>query len=200
MLRFPGVDRRRVSEALSTARLSLTRPRAGDIDAILTITSDPRATAHNPSDALADRRQADELFTSWEAQWNRFGWGYYTLRRHGEDAVVGFCGVKAMLLRGTPVANLFYRLDPVAWGAGLATEAATAVVAFAAGHVEFPVIARVRPANVASQKVAERAGLVRAPELDVDGEDGVDWLYTAPRVVAGPVDRQRCPTGKDQGR
>jgi RimJ/RimL family protein N-acetyltransferase len=169
-----------VTESLATARLTLTRPQPDDIDAVLAITSDPRATAYNPSDALADRREADELFTYWDAQWTRFGWGYYALRRHGEKAVLGFCGIKAMRLAGKPVANLFYRLDPAAWGAGLATEAATAVVAWAATHVEFPVVARVRPANVASQKVAERAGLVRAPELDTAGEDGVDWLYRWP--------------------
>jgi RimJ/RimL family protein N-acetyltransferase len=173
-------------DRLDTARLALVRPVPDDIDAILAITSDPRATAHNPSDALADRREADELYRYWDAQWTRFGWGYYVLRRHGEAAVLGFCGLKAMALRGAPVANLFYRLDPAVWGAGIATEAATAVVAWAATNVEFPVIARVRPANIASRTVAERAGLVRAPEWDTDGSDGVDWLYVVPGATSAP--------------
>jgi RimJ/RimL family protein N-acetyltransferase len=60
----------------------------------------------------------------------------------------------------------------------VATEAATAVVAWAGLHLpEWPIIARVRPDNVASQKVAQRAGLTRAEHLDDDGEDGLDWLF-----------------------
>jgi RimJ/RimL family protein N-acetyltransferase len=83
-----------------------------------------------------------------------------------------------MRLQERPVLNLFYRLDPAAWGNGIATEAATAVVSWACDQgIGLPVAARVRPANVASARVAERAGLHRTPDLDVDGEDGLDWIY-----------------------
>lgn len=40
-----------------------------------------------------------------------------------------------------------------------------------------PVVARVRPANVASARVAVRVGLGRAERLDVEGADGLDWIY-----------------------
>jgi RimJ/RimL family protein N-acetyltransferase len=83
-----------------------------------------------------------------------------------------------MRLHHRDVLNLFYRLDPLAWGDGLATEAATAVVTWATEHVpEHPVIARVRPDNVASATVAARSGLRRAELLDAPGEDGLDWIY-----------------------
>ncbi|WP_211264037.1 hypothetical protein [Streptosporangium amethystogenes] len=39
------------------------------------------------------------------------------------------------------------------------------------------VIARVRPANTASQRVTVRAGLVRAEHLDIAGEDGLGWNF-----------------------
>jgi [ribosomal protein S5]-alanine N-acetyltransferase len=42
-----------------------------------------------------------------------------------------------------------------------------------------PLIARVRPANIASQRVAARAGLQRNESLDDHGIDGLDWIYTA---------------------
>jgi [ribosomal protein S5]-alanine N-acetyltransferase len=72
----------------------------------------------------------------------------------------------------------FYRLGPEAWGSGVATEAATAVVDWATVHrPDRPVIARVRPDNIASAKVAARAGLHRAEHLDTDGEDGLDWIF-----------------------
>jgi RimJ/RimL family protein N-acetyltransferase len=41
-----------------------------------------------------------------------------------------------------------------------------------------PIIARVRPDNVASTRVATRVGLRRAAHLDNDGEDALDWIYT----------------------
>ncbi|WP_234425979.1 hypothetical protein [Streptomyces kebangsaanensis] len=38
-------------------------------------------------------------------------------------------------------------------------------------------VARIRPANTASQRVALRAGLARAAHLDGPGEDGLDWIF-----------------------
>lgn len=48
-----------------------------------------------------------------------------------------------MTLRDEPVLNLFYRFAPACWGEGVATEAATEVVRWAAPLGE-PVVARVR--------------------------------------------------------
>jgi RimJ/RimL family protein N-acetyltransferase len=73
------------------------------------------------------------------------------------------------------VSNLFYRLDPCAWGQGVGSEAAMAVVEWSPRlHPGCPVIARVRPANHASARVALKAGLARAAELDSLGDDGPD--------------------------
>lgn len=164
-----------------TARLSLRRPTHVDVDAIWRIHSDPRACTHNPSDLLTSVGQAEELYLRWDQHWNRHGLGYWVLQPrpdHRPKATIGFCGLKVMELDGHDVLNLFYRLDPMAWGDGLATEAATAVVAWATAHLpDRPVIARVRPDNVASGKVATRAGLRRAEHLDTPGEDGPDWIY-----------------------
>jgi RimJ/RimL family protein N-acetyltransferase len=83
-----------------------------------------------------------------------------------------------MELSDMKVLNLFYRFDSAAWGQGLASEAATAVATWASRQVpHLPLIARVRPANVASQRVAIRAGLTRAEHLDGTGYDGFDWIF-----------------------
>lgn len=163
-------------DELLTTRLSLRRPENGDAAAVLAVHADPRACAHNPSDALTTMAAAEELVGRWRAHWARFGFGYWVVRRRGADPVLGFCGLKVMTLRGEPVLNLFYRFDPACWGDGVATEAATAVVRWAAPLGE-TVVARVRPANAASHRVAVRAGLTRAAHLDEEGEDGPDWLY-----------------------
>ncbi|MET8624024.1 GNAT family N-acetyltransferase [Kitasatospora sp. NPDC004669] len=167
-------------EELTTRRLSLRRPTARDVDAVLAIHLDPAACAHNPSDALASRAEAEERYGRWDALWQDRGYGYWTVRSHGASAVLGFCGIKPMELAGRPILNLFYRFDPGAWGQGFATEAATAVAAWSASAVpELPLIARIRPENLPSQRVALRAGLRRAEHLDGPGCDGFDWIYAS---------------------
>lgn len=165
-------------EEPATARLSLRRPTPDDVDAILAIHSDPAACAHNPSDALTERTEAEQLYQRWDDQWRRHGYGYWVVRHRGSARTLGFCGVKPMDLAGLRTLNLFYRFDPATWGRGLAGEAATAVVTWADRRVpRLPVVARIRPANTASQRVALRAGLVRAAHLDGPGEDGLDWIF-----------------------
>ncbi|MEV6847461.1 GNAT family N-acetyltransferase [Actinoplanes sp. NPDC051411] len=163
---------------MRTSRLDLRRPVEADIDAVWRIHTDPLACAHNPGDAISTRDEAVERWQSWDAHWERNGFGYFTVRLLPHDEPLGFCGIKRMELHGKPVLNLFYRFDPAVWGGGIATEAATAVVRWA--EEQRPgetLIARVRPENAASIKVAEKAGLRRAPELDAAGEDGLDWIF-----------------------
>lgn len=128
------------------------------------------------------RDAAEELFGRWDDHWQRFGFGYWVVRALDSDGVLGFCGVKFMQFKGERVANLFYRFDVSAWGHGFATEAAAAVTGWASEHLpDHPVIARVRPENIASQKVAAKAGLVRAEHLDGPGYDGFDWIFVLAR-------------------
>ncbi|UQU66324.1 GNAT family N-acetyltransferase [Couchioplanes caeruleus] len=177
-----------------TARLALRRPAPSDVDAMFEIHSNPDCCRHNPSDLLTDREDAKRLFLRWDDHWRRHSFGYWVAAARdagavpgaGPGATVGFCGLRFVRFREREVLNLFYRLDPAYWGTGLATEAADAVVTWAGEHLpEWPILARVRPENVPSQKVAVRAGLSRASHLDEPGEDGPDWMYTIRWPAAG---------------
>ncbi|MGN9811707.1 GNAT family N-acetyltransferase [Micromonospora sp. BQ11] len=170
------------ADEVVTARLSLRRPTPADVARIHALHTDRRACAHNPSDLLTDVAGAEDRYRAWDAHWRAYGFGYWAMRpRHDpEQAAVGFCGLKVVRWNTGEVLNLFYRLDPAVWGDGLATEAAAAVVSWAGRTVPGrPVVARVRPANVASARVAVRAGLRRAPDLDRWGEDGLDEVFTS---------------------
>ncbi|MFE3851784.1 GNAT family N-acetyltransferase [Streptomyces griseorubiginosus] len=173
-------DRSPAAVELRTDRLLLSRPTPADVDAILAVHRDPETCAHNPSDALARFEEAEALYRRWDAQWQQHGYGYWVVRRHGSAEQLGFCGIKPMELHGAPVLNLFYRFATSAWGQGFAGEAAAAVVTWASRQLPgLPLVARVRPANLASQRVAIRAGLDRAEHLDTEGYDGFDWIYVA---------------------
>jgi RimJ/RimL family protein N-acetyltransferase len=141
------------------------------------IHSDADACLHNPADMITTRAEAEDLYRRWDEHWQYHGFGYWVI--HANQSGIGFCGMKVMTLNDRSVMNLFYRLSPSAWGHGFATEAATAVVEWADAHrPDVPVVARVRPANAASQRVAVHAGLHRADHLDTQGEDGLDWIYS----------------------
>lgn len=165
---------------LVTDRLVLRRPVPDDIDVIFHIYRDPRSSEHNPSNLLRDRDGAASLYRSWDEHWRTEGFGYWTVVRHESERAVGFCGLKYMWFHDDHVANLFYGLDPAWWGRGLAAEAARATVGWSAKHLPgVPVVARIRPDNHASQRVAVRAGLTRAEHLDGLGFDGLEWIYIA---------------------
>jgi ribosomal-protein-alanine N-acetyltransferase len=174
-----------VTSSLSTARLQLSAPTRADAAAILAIAGNPRAVAHNPSDLLTDLAEAQELLDRWIRHWMDRGFGYWCVREVGRPRVIGYCGLKAVTVKGLSVLNLIYRFTPDVWGRGYATEAATAAIAWGTAHQPSTLIlARVRPDNLASQNVALKVGLRRDHGMDDEGEDGQDLAYTTrPRTI-----------------
>ena len=143
------------------------------------IAGDPRAVEHNPSDRLADLTEAQDLVGRWIRHWRDWDFGYWCVRESGQQRVIGYCGLKTSTAKGLSVLNLIYRFTPNVWGRGYATEAATAAIAWCIEHQpSAPILARVRPDNVASQKVALKVGLRRDHGMDDTGEDGKDLAFT----------------------
>ena len=167
------------AQEMRTKRLRLTRPIATDSAGVFAILGDPRTVEHNPSDRLEDRAEATELVARWIRHWEEHGFGYWCVRESTSDRIVGYAGVKRMLMHGRPVLNLVYRFVPEFWGRGFATEAAAAVVSRALDEMPAEtIVARVRPDNRPSQNVALKAGLQRDVGMDCQGEDGLDCAYT----------------------
>ena len=113
-------------EEMTTARLSLRRPAPADVDAILSINGNERACVHNPSDAIATREQARQLFLRWDEHWRLSGFGYWVVRRNGTDAPIGFCGIKAVACRrhGTTLRGFL----PRAWDRPVASYGTTCLI------------------------------------------------------------------------
>lgn len=165
--------------ALTTDRLQLDLPRLDDAAAVLAIAGDRRTVKHNPSDMIHDLEEAKGLLRRWARQWEERGIGYWCVRETGQARVVGYCGVKHMIANGETVLNLICRLAPEVWDQGYATEATRAAVTWASNQQrEETILARVRPDNAASRRVALKSGLQRDSAYDGDGEDGQDLAYT----------------------
>ncbi len=154
-------------ERVETARLVLRRPVADDIGELHRIHADERTWEHSPESRHSERRQSDEFLRRWTAHWDEHGFGYWTVLR--ERDVIGFGGIWLMRrwqgLRD--VLNVYYRFDPAAWGRGYATEMVDAAVVLAARHFPgVPLVARVKPENEVSARVAIRSGFERRDDLD----------------------------------
>ncbi len=97
------------------------------------------------------------------------GLGYWALVEDG--AFVGWCSASSFV--GRPdISGVGYRLSRPAWGRGLATEAARAMVdhAFSVPAVE-RVLASTMAVNTGSRRVLEKAGLHHASTWHVDRDD-----------------------------
>jgi ribosomal-protein-alanine N-acetyltransferase len=166
---FAPASLRAVFAEVRTDRLILRQPRSDDGPAMFAVHGDPATNRYNPAGPDPDRAASEETLRRWLRQWEDGGYGYWAVTPLGDGTVLGFGGIMRLTWRDRDVLNLYYRLTPGAWGRGYATEVARTAVALARKYVpSLPVIARTRPANIASIQTAERAGLVRRPDLDTE--------------------------------
>ena len=92
--------------------------------------------------------------------------------------MIGLGGVRARQAGSTPYFNLYYRLVPEVWRQGIATAVAKRAIALAHETApDYPVIARMRANNIASERTALAAGLIRA------GHDSQGRLVFADRAL-----------------
>lgn len=152
-----------------TLRLHLDPPVPEDLEAIFAIANDPRTWAHIPGERITAPHQSEATLSVFRTGWQETGLSHWVIR-WGSGAttpdlqagqVLGTGGVHLFeTVAGSSVWNLGYRLDPLCWGRGIATELAVRAAAAAADTLpEVPVIARVLSTNPASAKVATKAGL-----------------------------------------
>jgi ribosomal-protein-alanine N-acetyltransferase len=91
--------------------------------------------------------------------WDRFGYGLWTLRDRGSGAFVGRGGIQPVTIDGVDEVELGYALRPEWWGRGLATEVSRAALALAFERLDLPnVVAFTMPTNVRSRRVIEKLG------------------------------------------
>ncbi|MGH2514846.1 MAG: GNAT family N-acetyltransferase [Ktedonobacterales bacterium] len=154
-------------DLVRTERLALRRPTAADGAAMFMVHGDPATNQYNSHGPDSDLATSEETLCQWLRQWEDDGCGYWAVTLPVDGDVIGFGGVRRITWRDQDVLNLYYRFTPLAWGHGYATETARTAVELARAHLPaLPVVARVRAVNVPSVRTAERAGLIRRPDLD----------------------------------
>jgi [ribosomal protein S5]-alanine N-acetyltransferase len=167
-----------------TARLRLRPLRAEDVDAFTEIYLHPFVAHWIGPHTREDVAQEVALHIEHQAS---LGWSFWAVEDRASARLIGDCGLQPLEQRG-PEVELGYDFDPRAWGRGLATEAARAVMEHAFGPLQIAhVMAVVKPENSASRRVLENAGLQRAGTREAYGEPML--LYEAHAPISVPAGR-----------
>src|SRR5437870_8352290 len=106
---------------------------------------DAEVTRYLPSRRPLSHEQMERLMQKMAEHWEAHGFGVWALRDRTLGSLVGHCG---LMVNEPPDVELIYAVARSMWGQGLATEAATCVLAHAFGKLGLDcVIALVIPEN-----------------------------------------------------
>lgn len=174
---------------LETERLLLRQWTTADFAPFAALNSDKRVMAHFP--AILSRAQSDALARRCTALIAAQGWGFWALEDKATRQFIGMTGLHRpdMALPFSPCVEVGWRLAYDAWGKGFATEAASAAIQTGfdlLGVTE--IVAFTTVANVRSQAVMQRLGMVRDedtflhPALPPDHAQAEHFLYRLPKA------------------
>jgi RimJ/RimL family protein N-acetyltransferase len=152
-----------------THRLIAKRWTGGEIDDLIAVYGDSDAMRWVGDGTAITREQCEKWVEITIANYEKRGYGMLALEERATGMVVGFCGLVHPGSQKDPeVKYAFLRSH---WGRGLATEAVTALIEYGRReHCLYCIIATTAPANIASQRVLLKAGMVRGPLRE--NEDG----------------------------
>ncbi len=150
---------------LRTARLVLRKWRDDDLEPFAAMGADPEVMEHFPS--RLTRQESDAAAARIRAHFDREGFGLWAIEVPGVAPFIGFTGLARPSFMA--VIEIGWRLARPYWGAGYASEAALASLAWGFTNVQVDgFVAFVRPGNVRSQRVMKRIGMERDLSADFD--------------------------------
>ena len=153
----------------STDRLSCRRWVPEDFEPLVRVYGDADAMRWVGDGVAITPDQCRHWLEITENNYRSRGYGMFTLEDCSTSHVIGFCGL--VHPGGQPDAEIKYALDRHYWGRGLATEAATSLLAYGAREHGLPkIIATAAPDNHASHRVLLKAGMSPAgTRINSDG-------------------------------
>lgn len=149
---------------LETERLFLRQMIPGDFAALFAVLGDPVAMQYYP------RAFSREDVTRWIARcissYRENGYGLCAMVLKESNGVIGDCGHFRQEIDGRAEIEIGYHVLREKWRQGYATEAARASVAYGFDTLRANrLISLVRPENLPSRRVAEKAGMSVEKEI-----------------------------------
>ncbi|MGR3485579.1 MAG: GNAT family N-acetyltransferase [Paracoccaceae bacterium] len=165
---------------LTTERLTLRAPRAGDLAPLAAFTASDRSRyLGGPS---ARPRAHWNVLAQVTGHWALHGFGMFVLEPHGTDRGIGIAG--PWFPGGWPEREIGWTMwDDAHEGAGLMREAAEALLDHAFGTLGWDTaVSYIDPDNARSIALAERLGAVRDDRAEVPDLEGAPChVYRHPR-------------------
>jgi RimJ/RimL family protein N-acetyltransferase len=154
-----------MAPTLHTARLVLTPVGEQDLPALHAHWNDPQVARWLWDAEPVPLQAVAGLITRSTHTFEQSGWGLWALRPTRDAPLIGVCGLSPFE-HAPGAVELLYSLDPAHWSQGLATEAATAVLAYAFEILALPeILATTDDANTPSIRTLTRLGATPAPRL-----------------------------------
>lgn len=146
-------------DSFATERLVAERLRADHVEIVNEMHRDP---AH--MELLGGVRTVEQT-AQWMAfnlrHWDEFGFGSWLLRDVHTSDVIGRAILRHITLDGVVETEVGYSFLPPYWGRGLATEIATACVAYGRRELGLStIVGLTQPHNTRSKHVLEKIGMV----------------------------------------
>jgi RimJ/RimL family protein N-acetyltransferase len=169
---------------IETPRLTLRRWTYADRDAFRAMVSNPDTMRHLHDSVPLTPAQADDALFDTIERYND-GFGDWAIVRREDGLILGESGLTR--LPELDAIEIGYMLEPMHWGQGYATEAATAVMRYAFDQLKLDrLVALTRPENERSIRVLEKLGMHREGRVMHRGHDMVKYARAQERGTASP--------------
>ena len=147
---------------IETERLLLRRWRDEDMEPYARMCADPEVMRFIGDGSPLTREGSEGQISRFLRHWDERGFGLWVLEGKEGKTFIGFAGLAHQedWTEGEHKTEVGWRLDRAFWGRGLATEAARASVDYGFETLGLErIISIIQPGNVASRRVAAKAGL-----------------------------------------
>ncbi len=169
---------------LRSDRLLLRPLDEHDIAPLQQIMGKPGMLRYFPNQEPPATEKVARLIASQIEHWNKHGYGWWAVDFGPKEGFIGWAGLQ--YLPETDETEIAYLLDSSYWGKGLGTEAARAGVHYGFKELDLDqIVAIVHPKNIASQRVAQKAGLVFTNESVYFGMDCFRYALSRPDFDIG---------------
>lgn len=165
-----------------TPRLLLREFTPNDVAALAEILGDPEVMEFSKNGPCTEDDTRN--FIDWCIEsYREHGFGQWGIVDSSSGAIIGFCGLSQVELNGVQEVEIAYRLARVAWGQGLASEAAAAALAYGFTQCRIDsVVAIVASCHKVSARVAESVGFNTETQAKYGNWDV--WIYRKSLAVS----------------
>jgi RimJ/RimL family protein N-acetyltransferase len=145
---------------LETARLKLEPYNDAHYEGLRVMDSDPNVMRYITKGIVKTPEDTWEGIRRVQARWDKYGFSWWAIKEKSSNVIVGAACLQHLANMNEAPLEIGWRLVPKHNGKGYATEAAKAIIEFAAEQVRATYLVAVAdPENRPSQRVMQRLGM-----------------------------------------